>query len=43
MREGVPLLQKPVATYFGFFLENMVGPDYEKGLANLEAVAESGI
>ena len=27
--------------YFGLALDRMVGPDYEKGLAQLQAVAES--
>jgi uncharacterized protein YndB with AHSA1/START domain len=31
----------PVARYFGMMLDGMVGPDYEKGLARLKAVAET--
>jgi uncharacterized protein YndB with AHSA1/START domain len=30
-----------VGRYFGLVLDRMVGPDYEKGLAQLKAVAES--
>jgi uncharacterized protein YndB with AHSA1/START domain len=41
MREGMPLLWKPVGTYMGFFMNGMVGKDYEKGLAKLKAAAES--
>ncbi|MEM6649430.1 MAG: SRPBCC family protein [Pseudomonadota bacterium] len=41
MREGMPFAMKPIATYMGFFLDGMVGPDYEKGLAQLKAVAEA--
>ena len=41
MREGVPFLMKPMGTYMGFFMDGMVGPDYEKGLASLKTVAEA--
>lgn len=41
MREGVPLIWRPMATYMGFFMEGMVGKDYEKGLARLKVAAES--
>ena len=30
----------PIARYFGLMIDGMVGPDYEKGLANLKALAE---
>jgi hypothetical protein len=30
-----------VGRYFGLALDGMVGPDYEKGLAKLKALAES--
>jgi effector-binding domain-containing protein/uncharacterized protein YndB with AHSA1/START domain len=30
----------PVARYFGLFFDRMVGPDFEKGLANLKALSE---
>ncbi|MEO1620731.1 MAG: SRPBCC family protein [Cyanobacteria bacterium J06632_3] len=40
MREGVPLLSKPMSTYFGFFMDSMVGEQYEEGLANLKTVVE---
>jgi hypothetical protein len=41
-REGVPFLMKPLSTYMGFFMDGMLGKDYEKGLANLKRVAEAG-
>lgn len=41
MREGVPLLMQPISTYFGFLMDRMIGPDYETGLQNLKALAES--
>ncbi len=41
MREGVPIYMKPMGTYMGFFMGDWVGKDYEKGLANLKAVAEA--
>lgn len=31
----------PVSRYFGLFLDRMLGPDYEKGLAGLKKLAES--
>jgi carbon monoxide dehydrogenase subunit G len=31
----------PIARYFGLLIDGMVGPDYEKGLAKLKAVAEA--
>ncbi len=31
----------PVARYFGMMADGVVGPDYEKGLARLKAVAEA--
>ena len=31
----------PVGRYFGLLFDRMIGPDYEKGLANLKALAES--
>ncbi|QNM96007.1 SRPBCC family protein [Chitinimonas koreensis] len=30
----------PVNRYFGLFMDRMVGPDFEAGLANLKALAE---
>ncbi len=41
MREGVPVLMKPMATYAGFFMDRILGSDYEKGLKNLKEVAEN--
>jgi uncharacterized protein YndB with AHSA1/START domain len=40
MRDGVPFIMQPMATYMGFFMDGMVGKDYEKGLARLKAAAE---
>ena len=31
----------PIGRYFGMMMDGMVGPDYEKGLARLKAVAEA--
>lgn len=31
----------PVHRWFGLFFDSMVGPDYERGLANLKALAEA--
>lgn len=41
MRNGVPLPMRPVATYMGFFMDKMVGKDYEQGLAALKDVIEN--
>ena len=41
VREGVPVYMQPVSTYMGFFMDGMVGKDFEKGLANLKQVAEA--
>lgn len=41
MRDGVPLYMKPMATYFGFFIDGAVGPDFELGLRRLKAAAEA--
>ncbi|MEL6223605.1 MAG: SRPBCC family protein [Cyanobacteria bacterium J06627_8] len=40
-REQVPLLQQPISTYFGFFMDSMMGGDYETGLQNIKSLAES--
>ena len=40
MRESVPLLSRPMSTYFGFFMDSMVGSKYAEGLENLKAVVE---
>jgi len=40
VRESVPLLNQPMSTYFGFFMDSMVGEQYEKGLANLKETLE---
>lgn len=41
MREGAPFLMRPMATYLGFFMDGMIGADYERGLANLKREAEA--
>lgn len=41
MRAGVPTLMQPISTYFGFMMDGMIGKDYEQGLNNLKALAES--
>ena len=40
MREGVPVLQQPISTYMGFFMDAMMGPQYEAGLQQLQAIVE---
>ncbi|MEO0886905.1 MAG: SRPBCC family protein [Cyanobacteria bacterium J06648_10] len=40
VRKGVPLLNQPMSTYFGFLMDSMIGDKYEEGLANLKAVVE---
>ncbi|MEO0987594.1 MAG: SRPBCC family protein [Cyanobacteria bacterium J06639_14] len=41
MREGLPLWQQPISTYFGFAMDAMLGPEYETGLQNLKGLVES--
>ena len=41
MRKGVPIFMQPISTYMGFFMDGMLGKDYEAGLANLKRVAEA--
>ena len=40
MREGVPALRQPMATYMGFFMDKFMDKPYTEGLANLKAEAE---
>ncbi|MEM9495743.1 MAG: SRPBCC family protein [Pseudomonadota bacterium] len=40
MREGMAIHMQPMATYMGFFMDDMVGKDYARGLENLKKVAE---
>ena len=40
MREGIPLYMKPFAAYMGFFMDSMVGKEYEKGLENLQQLVQ---
>jgi effector-binding domain-containing protein len=37
----VPMLMRPFAKYFYLFMDQMVGPDFEKGLKNLQVAAEA--
>jgi hypothetical protein len=32
----------PLFRWFGLFIEKMIGPDFEKGLANMKKLAEAG-
>jgi uncharacterized protein YndB with AHSA1/START domain len=32
----------PINRWFGLFLDKMIGPDFEKGLAKLKSIAEAG-
>lgn len=41
MRKGVPIYMQPMATYMGFFMDQMTGKDYEGGLAKLKKSAEA--
>ena len=41
MREGIPLYLKPFAAYLGFFMDSMVGKDYEQGLNNLQKLVQN--
>ncbi len=40
MRAGVPLLMKPLSSYFGLAMDSMIGKDYEQGLQNLKTIVE---
>ena len=40
MREGVPVLRQPMATFMGFFMEKFMDKPYTEGLAKLKTVAE---
>jgi len=40
MREGVPMIKKPMNNFMGFFMDSMLGKTYEEGLANLKSVVE---
>jgi uncharacterized protein YndB with AHSA1/START domain len=41
MREGVSVLQQPMSTYAGFFMDGMIGQEYETGLQQLKALIEA--
>ena len=38
----VELSRNPIERYFGLMFDGMIGADYERGLANLKKVVESG-
>lgn len=38
----VTLSRNPIERYFGLLFDSMIGSDYERGLANLKNVVESG-
>lgn len=40
MRAGVPLVKQPLSTYLGFFMDRLIGRDYEAGLQNLKQFVE---
>ncbi|MEL6927997.1 MAG: SRPBCC family protein [Cyanobacteria bacterium J06600_6] len=41
MRQGIPIYMKPFAAYLGFFMDSMVGKDYEQGLNNLQKLVQN--
>ena len=41
MRDGVPVLRQPMATYMGFFMDKFMDKPFSGGLANLKRVAEA--
>ena len=41
MRAGVPVYMKPFSAYLGFFMDSMIGKDYEQGLENLQELVQS--
>ncbi|MCI5043054.1 MAG: SRPBCC family protein [Aquisalinus sp.] len=41
MRRGKPFLLKPIHTYYGLFMDEMLAPTYERGLAQLKQLAET--
>ncbi len=41
MREGKPFLLKPIHTYYGIFMDEMLDPTYVRGLEQLKAAAEA--
>ncbi len=41
MRKGTPIYMQPISTYMGYFMDGMLGPQYEEGLANLKKAAEA--
>jgi uncharacterized protein YndB with AHSA1/START domain len=40
--DGGSLGMNPLFRWFGLFIEKIIGPDFEKGLANLKKLAEAG-
>ena len=41
LRAGVPLYLKPFSAYLRFFMDSLIGQDYEHGLMNLRELVES--
>ncbi|MEM8674989.1 MAG: SRPBCC family protein [Cyanobacteria bacterium P01_G01_bin.67] len=41
MRAGVPIYMKPFGAYLGFFMDSIVGKDYEQGLDNLQKLVQN--
>ena len=41
MRDGVPVLRQPIATFMGFFMEKFMDKPYTEGLADLKKLSEA--
>lgn len=41
MRAGVPLYMKPFSAYLGFWMDSLIGQDYEQGLSNLQKLVQN--
>lgn len=41
MRAGIPTYMKLFAAYMGFFMDSMVGKEYERGLENLQQLVQN--
>ena len=37
--DDAPVLMRPISKYMGFFMDGMLGPDFEKGLKKLNEIA----
>ncbi len=38
---GTPITMRPMCKYFYLFMDKMIGPDFEKGLSNMDSVLQS--